>query len=302
MEIKIDGVSKWYGNKPVLKDINLTIGKGITGLLGPNGAGKTTLLSIASGLLKPSRGRVLIGGIDSRKGSAKSMIGLLPENTKISSELTVLEFLQWQGVLSGHSHDIDRVLDITGMTKWKRKRIKHLSKGMHQRVKFAAALLGDPPILLLDEPFNGIDPTGRRKLRDFILSLKDEKTIVFSSHILEEVEMVASNIVILKSGFVLAEGSPEGIRKLLTDVPYKMRIESDSPRHLLSILFEEGMINMGRIENDNTVYCETFSFSTLAHEIPRVALKHRINIYRFVPEDIRLEKLFEYITQRGDLA
>ena len=302
MEIKIDGVSKWYGNKPVLKDINLTLGKGITGLLGPNGAGKTTLLSIASGLLKPSRGRVLIGGIDSRKGSAKSMIGLLPENTRIPSELTVLEFLQWQGILSGHSHDIDRVLDITGMTKWKRKKIKHLSKGMHQRVKFAAALLGDPPILLLDEPFNGIDPVGRKKLRDFILSLKDEKTIIFSSHILEEVEIVASNIVILKSGFVLAEGSPEGIRKLLTDVPYKIRIESDSPRHLLSILFEEGMINMGRIENDNTVYCETFSFSTLARQIPRVALKHRINIYRFVPEDIRLEKLFEYITQRGDMA
>ena len=204
--------------------------------------------------------------------------------------------------MTDHPDDVVKVLDITGMTKWKRKKIKHLSKGMHQRVKFAAALLGDPPILLLDEPFNGIDPVGRKKLRDFILSLKDEKTIIFSSHILEEVEMVASNIIILKSGFVLAEGAPEGIRKLLTDVPYKIRIESDSPSRLLSILFEEGMINMGRIEDKNTVYCETFSFSTLAHEIPRVALKHGINIFRFMPEDMRLEKLFEYITQRGDMA
>ena len=304
MEIILEDVNKWYGTKPVLKNINLTINNGITGLLGPNGAGKTTLISIISGLMRPSSGKITINGQDPfYNTNIRKYIGLLPENSNPPEHFTILEFLKWQATLvNADNKEIDRVIDITDIKRYKKRKIKYLSKGMKQRLKFAAALLGDPPILLLDEPFNGIDPSGRKTLRDLILSYKDQKTIIFSSHILEEVQMVATTIVVLKFGFVIAEGTPVGIRKLLTDIPYKVRIKSSNPIKLINILFEKKLIKMAKLEINNNVIVETFSFHQLASELPQIAIEEHISIDAFVPEDVKLEKLFEYLTMRGDIT
>lgn len=304
MEIILENVNKWYGTKPVLKNINLTFNNGVTGLLGPNGAGKTTLISIISGLMRPSSGKIGINGKDPFYNQiVRKYVGLLPENSNPPEDFTILEFLKWQAtLLNVDNKEIDRVIDITDIKRYKRKKIKYLSKGMKQRLKFAAALLGDPPILLLDEPFNGIDPSGRKTLRDLILSYKDQKTIVFSSHILEEVQMVATTIVVLKFGFVIAEGTPAGIRKLLTDIPYKVRIRSSNPIKLINTLFEKKLIKMAKLETNNNFIVETFSFHQLASELPKIAIEKNISIDSFVPEDVKLEKLFEYLTMRGDIT
>ncbi len=303
MEIEILNVSKWYGSKPVLKDINLTLTKGITGLLGPNGAGKTTLISIIAGLLKPSSGKVIIEGKNPfYNPPIRKEIGLLPENSSIPKNLTVDQFMAWQRLLTDTTKvEADRVLNIVGMEKYRKKKIKNLSKGMLGRIKFATALLGDPNILLLDEPFNGIDPGGRKLLRDYLLYIANKKTIIFSSHILEEVEMIANNIVVLKTGFIIAEGTPEGIRQLLTDVPYKVYINCSDPITLLKLLFDHRLIQMGKIEGEDGIIVETFSYSKLAHLIPQIAIKQNITIHRFIPEDMKLDKLFEYLTVGSDV-
>ncbi|UZN22760.1 ATP-binding cassette domain-containing protein [bacterium 3DAC] len=304
MEIVVKNVNKWYGTRPVLKDISLTLNTGITGLLGPNGAGKTTLISIIAGLMRPSAGRVEINGKSPYYNhSVRKYIGLLPENAHLPKRFSIREFLTWQAItLKAEQKEVDKVLDIVGMTRYHKETIGSLSKGMKQRIKFAAAILGDPPILLLDEPFSGIDPHGRKILRNLILSYAKEKTIVFSSHILEEVQMIAHNIVVLKTGYIVAEGTPEGIRKLLTDVPYKVYIETSDPIKLINTLFERKLIHMGKIESPDGITVETFSFSELSTAIPQIAVQDNISIKMFSPEDVKLEKLFEYLTMRGDLT
>ncbi len=304
MEIEVKNVSKWYGTKPVIKDISLILDTGITGFLGPNGAGKTTLISIMAGLMRPSAGIVTINGQSPYNNhQIRRHIGLLPENANLPKHFSIRDFLKWQAiVLSVDKKEIDRVLDIVDMTEYQKEAIGSLSKGMKQRVKFAAAIMGNPPILLLDEPFSGIDPRGRKILRDLILSYANEKTIVFSSHILEEVQMIAHEIVVLKTGYVVAEGTPEGIRKLLTDVPYKVYIETSDPTKLINILFAKKLIHMAKIEASDGITIETFSFSELSKAIPQITTHENISIKLFSPEDVKLEKLFEYLTMRGDLT
>lgn len=206
--IEIQHLSRRYGSVQALRDVNLRVEEGsIVGLLGQNGAGKTTLLNILTGYLAPTEGRVLIGGHDPllEPALAKRWLGYLPEHPPLYDEMTVREYLRFaaelKGVVKQHipAH-VDEVMEFCGLTDMRLRLLGHLSKGYRQRAGLAQALCGDPDVLVLDEPTVGLDPKQITEIRALIRKLGHGHTIVFSSHILSEVQQLCDHVVILDRG------------------------------------------------------------------------------------------------------
>jgi len=200
--VEVVNVSRWYGNVVAVNDVSFSLGRGITGLLGPNGAGKSTILHIAAGLLRPSRGMVRIGGRPVWGNQAMYRdVGLVPDKETVYPFLTGYQFV----LLSAKLHGLDdpaeaarRAVHAVDMEAAQDRRVGGYSKGMKQRIKVAAAIVHDPRILLLDEPFNGTDPAHRLQLMGLLRRMAGEgRTIVFSSHILDEVERLAENVLVV---------------------------------------------------------------------------------------------------------
>ena len=208
--IEIQDVSRRYGSVQALSHVNLRVEKGsILGLLGQNGAGKTTLLNILTGYLAPTEGRALIDGHDPllEPEEAKRCLGYLPEQPPLYDEMTVREYLVFCAQLKGVEKrsvapHVDEVMELTGLTSMRSRMIGHLSKGYRQRAGMAQALCGDPDVLVLDEPTVGLDPKQITEIRSLIRSLGKGRTIVFSSHILTEVQQLCDHVVILDGGEV----------------------------------------------------------------------------------------------------
>ena len=203
--IELRNTSRWYGNVVAINDITMTIGPGVTGLLGPNGAGKSTLLHLISGFLQPSRGEVTVAGAASwRNPETYRILGLVPEQPAVYAFLTGLEFVRATArlhELADPDRAAERAIGIVEMAGAQHRKISTYSKGMRQRIKVAAALVHDPEVLLLDEPFNGMDPRQRLHMMDLLDALAAEgRTILFSSHILEEVERLSGTIQVIVAG------------------------------------------------------------------------------------------------------
>ncbi len=217
--ISIRNVSKNYGQINALKNFSAVINKGeITGILGPNGAGKTTLLKIITCYMYPTEGNVIFDEYDIWSNSLKirEMIGYLPENAPLYSDLTVVDYLKFLADIRNipKTAVMDRiraVSDLCDIRSVAYKRIDALSKGYRQRVGLAQALIHDPEILILDEPTSGLDPNQILEIRDLIIRLGKEKTILFSSHILQEVQAVCDRAIIINRGEIVADGSPESM-------------------------------------------------------------------------------------------
>ena len=216
--IDLRNVSRWYGNVVAVNDVTMTIGPGITGLLGPNGAGKTTLLNLMAGFLAPSRGELTVGGRPSwRNPEVFTALGLVPERDSVYAFLTGADFVRSTAKLH-RLPDADaaarRAIGIVDMADAQDRRIATYSKGMRQRIKVAAALVHDPQVLLLDEPFNGMDPRQRLQMMDLLEEMAQRgRTIVFSSHILEEVERMSGTIQVIVGGRLAASGDFRAIRQ-----------------------------------------------------------------------------------------
>ena len=208
--IEIRNVSRRYGSVPALKNVNISVPKGsVLGLLGQNGAGKTTLLNIITGYLAPTEGNVLIGGFDTlmQPAEARGCIGYLPEQPPLYDEMTVREYLRFAAELRGVERravaaHADEIMELTGLVQMRDRMLGHLSKGYRQRAGMAQALCGDPEVLVLDEPTVGLDPKQITEIRHLIRNLSHGRTIVFSSHILSEVQQLCSHVVILDHGEV----------------------------------------------------------------------------------------------------
>lgn len=208
--IELQNVSRRYGSVQALKNVSLKVEKGsVLGLLGQNGAGKTTLLNILTGYLAPTEGRALIGGFDAlmEPAQARRHLGYLPEQPPLYDEMTVREYLRFAAELRGvEKHAIpahvEEVMELTGLAEMRSRMIGHLSKGYRQRAGMAQALCGDPEVLVLDEPTVGLDPKQITEIRALIRKLSYGRTIVFSSHILSEVQQLCSHVVILDRGEV----------------------------------------------------------------------------------------------------
>ena len=222
-EIVSEALTKFYGLKMAIEDVNFCIRKGeVVGFLGPNGAGKSTILKILTCFLRPTKGRVIIDGMDIIKRSIeiRRLMGFLPENVPLYSELRVRDFLRFCGRLKGLSRqrlrdDIERVVEICDISHIKDSLIRHLSKGLKQRVGLSQALLGDPSIVILDEPTSGLDPVQRVEMKRLLRRLSGKKTVIISTHILKDAQDICDRVIILKDGKVLREDTPEGISKAI---------------------------------------------------------------------------------------
>lgn len=224
--IETEGLTKAYRTQlgrraaPSLVDLSLTVGENeIFGFLGKNGAGKTTTIKLLCGLIRPTRGQARIFGIDVRQRAARQLFGYLPENPYFYEYLTPKETLDFYGRLEGLSageraREWDLLSELLDLRAIRDQRVREFSKGMRQRLGFAVAMVGDPPLLILDEPMSGLDPLGRRMIRELILRLRDEKkTIFFSSHVLGDVEQICDRVGILSRGRLVVEGRIDELLK-----------------------------------------------------------------------------------------
>ncbi len=241
----LEQVSKWYGPVLSLNQVTLELNAGITGLVGPNGSGKSTLIKLATGLIAPSLGRVTVRGRDASDWRTRHSIGYCPDHDAFYEDMSGREFVRTMAKLNGFAaadatRRSEAVLEQVGMGDRADRKLRGYSKGMRQRIKLAQALLHDPELLILDEPFSGIDPLGRQEMLDLFNALAAQgKCLLISSHELEELEKLTSHVAILSRGRIAAVGTLQQIRDLLDDYPMSVRVVLDQPkelaRHLLDL-------------------------------------------------------------------
>ena len=300
--VEVLDVSRWYGNVVAVNGISFALGPGVTGLLGPNGAGKTTLLNMIAGFLKPSAGEVRVLG-ETAFGTPEiyGRIALVPEREAVYDFLTGYQFVQ----LSAKMHELPdpeaaaiEALRMVEMTSAADRTTGGYSKGMKQRIKIAAALVHDPDVLLLDEPFNGMDPRQRLQMMSLLSGMAEEgRTILFSSHILEEVERLGENVLVVVAGRLAASGDFRAIRKLMTDRPHTFTIRSSDNRELAKTLMAEESV-FGVELNDGTVVVRTNELGAFASAAPRAARAAGASLFEVRPEDESLESVFDYLVNR----
>ncbi|MEU6996817.1 ABC transporter ATP-binding protein [Nonomuraea sp. NPDC046570] len=303
MKIELAQVSRWYGNVVAVNDVTMTIAPGVTGLLGPNGAGKSTLLHMMAGFLAPSGGTVTLDGQTVWKNhQIYRSIGLVPEREGVYGFLTGWQFVLSAARLHGLPDPVgaaQKALATVEMEPAKDRRVESYSKGMRQRVKVAAALVHDPQVLLLDEPFNGMDPRQRMHLMDLIRDMGTAgKTILFSSHILEEVERVAQHIEVLVAGRHAASGDFREIRRLMTDRPHLFRIRSSDDRKLAAALIVDRSAGGVSLTADG-LEVQAVEFRRFAWLLPRVARAEGVHLHQVSPADEDLESVFSYLITRS---
>ena len=214
--IEVQNLSKSYGHKPAVNGVSFKVARGdILGFLGPNGAGKSTTMKMITGFLRPSGGRASVGGIDVAEDpvAVKKQIGYLPESAPAYPEMTVAEFLTFIAEARGFSGSerdakVERAIGLTHLEGVRHQAIETLSKGFKQRVGFAQAVLHDPPVLILDEPTDGLDPNQKNEVRALIKELATAKAVVLSTHILEEVEAICTRIILISQGKVVVDETP----------------------------------------------------------------------------------------------
>lgn len=268
--IEIRNLVKYYGDIKAVDDVTFTVNRGeILGFLGPNGAGKTTTMNILTGFLSATSGTVTINGHDilEEPQLAKKSIGYLPENPPLYLDMTVIEYLKFVAELKGVSADqrlrqLAEIMKLVRITDVSNRLIKNLSKGYRQRVGLAQALVGNPEVLVLDEPTVGLDPKQIIDIRNLIKELGKKHTIILSSHILPEVQAVCERVVIINRGAIAAEDTPEGLSKkmaktsrieLTAEGPVKEIIQKirmiPGVEHVEAIIEKEDNITIFEIEN-----------------------------------------------------
>jgi ABC-2 type transport system ATP-binding protein len=317
--IELRSVSRWYGNVVAVNDVTMSIEPGVTGLLGPNGAGKSTIMHMIAGFLPPSRGELVIGhGSSWRNPAVYRQVGLVPERDSVYAFLTGEQFV----LSTAKLHELPdppaaaaRAIALLDMADAADRKIATYSKGMRQRIKVAAALVHDPEVLLLDEPFNGMDPRQRLHMMDLLDKLGSEgRTILFSSHILEEVERLSGTIQVVVAGRLAASGDFRAIRRLMTSRPHVFTVRSSDDRLLASILIggtptggppTGGTPTGGTLTGRPAVTAveltraglqvRTSDYGAFCRDIAVLARDHGIRLRELLPADESLESVFAYL-------
>lgn len=299
--LELSQVSRWYGNVVAVNDMTMTIGPGVTGLLGPNGAGKSTLISMMSGFLRPSAGTVLLDGKPVwGDRTAYRTLGLVPEREISFGYLTGRQFVRANAELQGLSDPgaaTERALAEVDLVDPAGRGIGTYSKGMRQRTKLAAALVHDPAVLLLDEPFNGVDPRQRMHFMSLLTRMGAEgRTVLFSSHILEEVEQIARHVEVVVAGRHAASGDFQAIRRLMTDRPMRYRISSSGNRQLASGLMSLDSVRGVTLHRDS-IAVEVYDARAFSIGLPILARDARVTLREVSPTDESLESVFTYLVK-----
>ncbi|MET7521359.1 ABC transporter ATP-binding protein [Streptomyces sp. NPDC005248] len=297
--IEIDHTSRWFGNVVAVNDVSMTVGPGVTGLLGPNGAGKSTLINMMAGFLAPSTGKVTLdGALIWRNEAVYRQIGIVPEREGMYDFLTGREFVVANAELHGLGDVAARkALATVEMEYAQDRKISTYSKGMRQRVKMASALVHEPSVLLLDEPFNGMDPRQRMQLMELLRRMGAEgRTVLFSSHILEEVEQLASHIEVIVAGRHAASGDFRKIRRLMTDRPHRYLVRSSDDRALAAALIADPSTAGIEVDlGEQALRIQAVDFGRFTTLLPKVAREHGIRLLTVSPSDESLESVFSYL-------
>lgn len=297
--VELTSVSRWYGNVVAVNDVTMTLGSGVTGLLGPNGAGKTTILHMMAGFLPPSRGTVLVGGTPAwRNPAIYAKLGLVVEREAVHGFLSGYEFVlagAQMHKLADPAAAARRAIGLVEMSDAQDRRMDTYSKGMRQRTRVAAALVHDPEVLLLDEPFNGMDPRQRLHMMDLLHAMGAAgRTILFSSHILEEVEQVSGTVQVIVSGRLAASGDFRTIRRLMTHRPHVFAVRSSDDRRLAVALMGEESV--AGIDVDATgLSVRARDYGTFTRALPHIAIREGVRVSQLRPSDESLESVFSYL-------
>jgi ABC-2 type transport system ATP-binding protein len=299
LSIELRNVSRWYGNVVAVNDVTMSIGPGVTGLLGPNGAGKSTIMHMIAGFLPPSRGELTIGAKPSwRNPAIYRQLGLVPERDSVYSFLTGEQFVTATArlhELADQGQAVVRAIDMLDMADAADRKIATYSKGMRQRIKVAAALVHDPEILVLDEPFNGMDPRQRLHMMDLLDKLGSEgRTILFSSHILEEVERLSGTIQVVVAGRLAASGDFRAIRRLMTSRPHVFTVRSSDDRLLGGSLIGRPAVTAVELTSTG-LQVRTSDYGAFCRDIAVLARDRGIRLREVLPTDESLESVFAYL-------
>jgi ABC-2 type transport system ATP-binding protein len=298
--VVLDGASVWFGPKVALSEVACSFGPGVTGLLGPNGAGKTTLMRAVSGMLPLNAGTVRVDGLDPRtRRDVQRAIALVPEEDTAPSALSARQLVHYTAALHGvRDRDApERALRGVGLLDAADRRVGGFSKGMRQRAKIAAALVGDPRVLVLDEPLNGADPVQRKALIELFQHLGDEgRTVIVSSHILHEVERLARRQIVLVRGRLAAAGDHRAIRSAIADRPRQVLLRSSDPRALGAALMGVDAVSGVGVEGDEVVVSSLRALD-LALALPGVARRAGVRLLEVRPLDDSLESAFRELVR-----
>jgi ABC-2 type transport system ATP-binding protein len=298
--VEVTDASVWFGQKVALSELSCSFGPGVTGLLGPNGAGKSTLMRAITGLLGVNAGRVLVDGRNPRLDrDVQARIALVPEDEAVPAQLTARELVRYVADLHGvrDAGAVDQALDLVDMQPAADRRLKGFSKGMRQRSKVAAALVTDPPVLVLDEPLNGADPVQRANLTGLFRRLGAEgRTVIVSSHVLSEVERLADRVLVLIHGRLAAAGNHRAIRDAMDDRPRHVLIRSDDPRRLAAALLGLDTVAGARL-TDAGLVVTTDRARDLAVAVAPMARDLGVRLREVRPLDDSLESLFRELVR-----
>jgi ABC-2 type transport system ATP-binding protein len=296
-------LSKWYGNVLGLSDVTIGIDPGITGLLGPNGAGKSTFMKLITGLLKPSRGEILVKGRRAWNNPGVFRdIGFCPELDSFFEEISGWEFLV--GLVRLHGLEAEeaearaaRALETVELFDVRNRRIRSYSRGMRQRLKLAQAIAHDPGILILDEPLAGLDPLGKRKMIRLVRALGAAgRTILVSSHVLPEIEALTSRIVLIHQGKILAQGDIHYIRELIDTHPHMISVSADRPRLLAAAFIQDpDVLRVSFPSGPGQVVFETRNRDAFYARLGRVVVDEGIEVEAISSPDDNLQAVFDYL-------
>jgi ABC-2 type transport system ATP-binding protein len=300
--IRVDGVSRWFGSVVAVSEISFDVMPGITGLLGPNGAGKTTLLRMMTGLAATSSGTVTVLGQPVRDNPPLyRRLGVMSEHETVYGFMSGRQFVRMMGKLRSVSDlepAVDRAIALVDLADAQHRAMDTYSRGMRQRMRLAATLVHDPEILILDEPLNGADPRQRVHFQHLLRKLAAEgRTIVLSSHILEEVEQLADTVLLIVNGKLAASGGFRAIRAALNQRPYHVRVVCDAPRRLAAAIVGLDSVDAVHVDPDGALVVLSRNVLDLQIELPRLAQAARISLRRVEPLDDSLESVFGYLVE-----
>lgn len=302
MSITVKNLTKIYGEQRAVDNISFSVNKGeIVGFLGPNGAGKSTTMKMITGYLAPDEGDVTVSEIDVKKNplAAKKKIGYLPESNALYYDMYVKEYLRFVADvhrLTNKQQVINNVIEQVGLTGEKTKRLGQLSKGYKQRVGLAAALLHEPEVLILDEPTSGLDPNQIIEIRNVIKEQGRNKLVLFSSHILQEVEAICDRVIIINKGKIVADDKLTTLQQRsatnLVRVQFKEALEAEWLRRL------QGVKSVSKIDS-HTWALETDESETVRKGLLQLALEQNLNIVSLQSQSQSLEEVFRSLTSAG---
>jgi ABC-2 type transport system ATP-binding protein len=300
--VSVENVSVWFGPKVALSELSCSFGAGMTGLLGPNGAGKTTLMRAMTGLVGVNQGTVRVAARDPRRDrQVHRTVALVPEDEAVPGGLTARQFVRYIAAL----HQVpdrsaaDRALAEVSMLDVADRHVEGFSKGMRQRTKVAAALVTDPQVLVLDEPLNGADPVQRVHLIDLFKRLASGgRTVIVSSHVLNEVERMAERVIVLVHGRLAAAGSRHAIRDAMDDRPRHVFVRADDGRRLAAALVAlESVAGVTMDRSRDGLVIQTLQARELAVALPRLARDAAVRLVEVRPLDDSLESLFRELVR-----